>query len=77
MIEKQEQPASKLTLIREVKILDFQGSLCTYHIDQRTGDVELGGDKETSIVYGMVSGELLDTFIEELIEIQKMMKEGR
>lgn len=76
-VEKEvEEPVkeSKLELVREVKIIDLKGALCTYHVDQRSGDVELGGDKENSIVYGMVSGDMLDRFIEELTEIRSMLK---
>ena len=69
----EEEGSKVLELVREVKIIDLRGALCTYHVDQRTGDVELGSDREESIVYGMVSGDMLTRFIEELSEIRTML----
>lgn len=66
-----EQP--RLRVIREVKIIDLEGALCTYHVDQRTGDVALGNEKEASIVFGMVSRDTIGTFIDELTEIRQLL----
>lgn len=59
-----------LKVVREVRILDLDGCLCGYHVDPCSGDVTFRGD----IISGMLDRQSLDTFIQELTEIKKMLE---
>lgn len=60
---------STLKLTKEVKILDFSGHLCDYHVNQLTGDMEM----TNGVINGVMDKLSLQIFIRELQEIETML----
>jgi len=72
VVTEEKSVKSTLRVLREVRILDLEGELCTYHIDPRSGDVEFGGD----IIKGLLDRHSLAAFISELTEVQQILNEN-
>lgn len=76
VVEEEEKPVvntqehGTLRIIREVRILDLDGILCNYHVDPLSGDIEFRGD----VINGLLDKASLKSFIDELVEISKMME---
>lgn len=63
-----QEPKPILELVKEVKILDFKGFLCNYHVDQMAGNFEMDG-----MVVGLMDKTSLSTFIKELQQIETLL----
>lgn len=74
------QPAtdtSSVTLLKErrvVKIIDLEGQLCNYQINQQTGTIELVDyDDRVSMVRGFLDKDSIEVFIAELNELKELI----
>ena len=64
-------PTSTLITLKEVRILDMEGLLCKYHVNQLSGDVEM----VDGTVTGLLDKMSLQAFITELAEILEILSE--
>lgn len=65
---------SLLTERRVVKIIDLEGSICNYRVDQRTGIIELlDFDDGVSLIKGALDKESIDILINELTELKGVL----
>lgn len=54
-----------------IKIIDLEGSICNYHVDQSSGMIELVDfDDRTSLIKGCIDKDSIDALITELVELK-------
>lgn len=61
-----------LKVLKEVRVLDLEGTLCNYHVNPLSGDVEFN----SGVISGLLDKKSLQIFRRELDEIARLLGEA-